>query len=195
MIIFAEPILKLLFPNATSGSFIYQISSLGIIFIVLEQTITGALHGLGKMVIPAIALGIGSVVKIILNCYLVPINPNIFILGGTAGAAFSTVVCHIISVSIEFCSLKKQINLKLNPIKFFIKPCIATCIMGIISNIAYQNLIIQMGEKLALIIALAIAILIYLVCIIILKVFTKEEIFMIPFGKKIYNFIYANKNS
>lgn len=195
MIIFAEPILKLLFPNATSGSFIYQISSLGIIFIVLEQTITGALHGLGKMLIPAIALGIGSTVKIILNCYLVPINPNEFILGGTAGAALSTVICHIISVSIEYKSLQKQINLKLNPIKFFIKPCIATGIMGIISNMAYKALIMPIGEKLALIIAFLLAIIIYLICLIILKVFSKEEIFMIPFGKKIYNFIEFKKKS
>ena len=56
MIIFAKPILMLLFPNATSGSFIYQISCLGIIFIVLEQTISGALHGLGKIIVPGIAL-------------------------------------------------------------------------------------------------------------------------------------------
>ena len=183
MIIFAEPILKLLFPNATSGAFIYQISSLSIIFIVLEQTISGALHGLGKMLVPAIALAIGSTVKIILNCYLVPINPNIFILGGTAGAALSTVICHMISVIIEFKSLKKEINLKLNSVKFFIKPCIATCI------------ITPVGEKISLIISILLAALVYLICIIILKVFTKEEIFMIPFGKKVYDFISFRKKS
>ena len=44
MILFAEPILKFLFPNAASGSFIYQISCLGIIFIVIQQTISGVLH-------------------------------------------------------------------------------------------------------------------------------------------------------
>ena len=195
MIIFAEPILKLLFPNATSGAFIYQISSLSIIFIVLEQTISGALHGLGKMLVPAIALAIGSTVKIILNCYLVPINPNIFILGGTAGAALSTVICHMISVIIEFKSLKKEINLKLNSVKFFIKPCIATCIMGIISNMIYKSLITPVGEKISLIISILLAALVYLICIIILKVFTKEEIFMIPFGKKVYDFISFRKKS
>ena len=89
MILFAKPILKFLFPNATSGSFIYQISCLGIIFIVVEQTISGALHGLGKIVAPAIALGIGVVIKLILNCYLVPINPETFFLGGTARCSTS----------------------------------------------------------------------------------------------------------
>ncbi len=36
MILFAEPILELLFPNATSGSFIYQVSCFSIIFIVFR---------------------------------------------------------------------------------------------------------------------------------------------------------------
>ena len=80
MIIFAKPILMLLFPNATSGSFIYQISCLGIIFIVLEQTISGALHGLGKIIVPGIALLIGVIVKFFLNCFLVPMNPETFFL-------------------------------------------------------------------------------------------------------------------
>lgn len=80
MILFAKQILELLFPNATSGAFIYQISCLGIIFIVLEQTISGALHGLGKMLTPAIALGIGVIIKFILNMYLIPINPSDFFL-------------------------------------------------------------------------------------------------------------------
>ena len=194
MIIFAEQILKLLFPNATSGSFIYQISSLSIIFIVLEQTISGALHGLGKMLIPAVALGTGSIIKIILNCYLVPINPNVFILGGTAGAAFATVVCHIISVSIEYKALKKEINLHLSPVKFVIKPIISTIIMSISSILLYKILILKINQKLCLILTLIIGIVVYLICILILKIFSKEEIFMIPFGKKIYNFISLKKS-
>ena len=80
MILFAKPILMLLFPNATSGSFIYQISCLGIIFIVLEQTISGALHGLGKIIVPGIALLVGVIVKFLLNCFLIPISPEIFFL-------------------------------------------------------------------------------------------------------------------
>ena len=110
MILFAKQILELLFPNATSGAFIYQISCLGIIFIVLEQTISGALHGLGKMLTPAIALGIGVIIKFILNMYLIPINPSDFFLGGTAGAAISTVVCHAVALTIEFKILSKNIN-------------------------------------------------------------------------------------
>ena len=189
MILFAEPILKLLFPNATSGSFIYQISCLSIIFIVLEQTICGTLHGLGKMMLPAISLGVGVIVKLILNLLLIPINPQEFILGGTAGAAFATAVCHMVSVIIQFYVLKREIRLKLDYKKFVIKPFIAVIIMGFISYQSYLFLLSRIASsKLSTILGLGIAVIIYLIMLVILKVFSEEEYHMIPYGKKFYDF-------
>ena len=60
MCIFAGPILNLLFPNASAGETVLQISSLTIIFTILDQTINGALQGYGKLRIPAISLGCRS---------------------------------------------------------------------------------------------------------------------------------------
>lgn len=57
MCVFAGPILNLLFPNASSGEIVLQISSLTIIFTILDQTINGALQGYGKLMIPAVSLG------------------------------------------------------------------------------------------------------------------------------------------
>ena len=64
MCLFAGPILNLLFPNASAGEVILQISSLTIIFTILDQTINGALQGYGKLLIPAISLGCRSVCKV-----------------------------------------------------------------------------------------------------------------------------------
>ena len=63
MIIYAEPILKLLFPNASSGAFIFQISAMSIIFVTIEQTVTGALQGLGKIYVPILSLLARSSIK------------------------------------------------------------------------------------------------------------------------------------
>lgn len=189
MILFAKQILKLLFPNATSGAFIYQISCLGIIFIVLEQTISGALHGLGKMLTPAIALGIGVIIKFILNMYLIPINPSDFFLGGTAGAAISTVVCHAVALTIEFKILSKNINLKLDKNKFIVKPVIACLIMGTIAYIFNITLFQCLNEKISTMLLILMCVIIYILLLIILRVFSEEEIYMIPYGSKIYNFL------
>lgn len=189
MILFAKQILELLFPNATSGAFIYQISCLGIIFIVLEQTISGALHGLGKMLTPAIALGIGVIIKFILNMYLIPINPSDFFLGGTAGAAISTVVCHAVALTIEFKILSKNINLKLDKNKFIVKPVIACLIMGTIAYIFNITLFQCLNEKISTMLLILMCVIIYILLLIILRVFSEEEIYMIPYGSKIYNFL------
>lgn len=189
MILFAKQILELLFPNATSGAFIYQISCLGIIFIVLEQTISGALHGLGKMLTPAITLGIGVIIKFILNMYLIPINPSDFFLGGTAGAAISTVVCHAVALTIEFKILSKNINLKLDKNKFIVKPIIACLIMGTIAYIFNITLFQCLNEKISTMLLILMCVIIYILLLIILRVFSEEEIYMIPYGSKIYNFL------
>ena len=60
MCIFAKQILGLLYPNASNGAVILQISSLTILFTILDQTINGALQGYGLLKIPAISLGIRS---------------------------------------------------------------------------------------------------------------------------------------
>lgn len=57
MFIFSDEILNLLFPKASDGAVILQISSLTIIFTILDQTINGALQGYGKLTIPTISLG------------------------------------------------------------------------------------------------------------------------------------------
>lgn len=187
MIIFAKPILFLLFPNASSGETIFQIAAISIIFTALEQTVNGALQGIGKAFVPAFALSFGVVIKIILNIILVSIPQDVCIIGGAVGAAFATTICHIIAFFIGFKILRKNIKLNLNFKKFIVKPIIATIMMGICSFWVYNYLSGIIIEKLSIIISLVVAIVIYSLAIISLKVFNKEEISMIPFGAKIYS--------
>lgn len=178
------PILNLLFPNAPEGTFILQASAISIIFTVLEQTVNGALQGLGKIMVPTIALIIGVFLKFILNIILVPI-PTI----GVVGAALATVACHAVAFFIGFYVLKNSINLNLGFLKFIFKPITATIMMGICSYASYLLLeSINIG-KMATIISILIAGLIYAISIFILKIFTKEEIFMIPYGQKVYKIL------
>ena len=148
------------------------------------QTINGALQGLGKIFVPAIALGAGVLVKLILNLILVPI-PTI----GVNGAAFSSVVCHIISFTIGFTVLRKNIKLNLGFVNFVLKPVLITFIMAVCSYVIYINLAVVISAKIATIIALVSAVIIYLIAMIVFKVFTKEDINMLPYGKKIYTFL------
>ena len=179
--VFAEPILNLLFPNASNGAILLKISSMAIIFTVLTQTVNGALQGLGKIAIPAIALGVGVIIKYSLNSILIPI-PNI----GVNGAAIASVLCHCTAFCIGFVVLKKSMKLELDFGKFVIKPIIATFMMLICSYYVYNILTNLLPQSFATLISIGIAVIIYLIAIIVLHILSKEEIYMLPAGEKIY---------
>ena len=184
MFIFAQPILNLLFPNANDGALILQISALTIIFTILDQTINGALQGFGKLMIPTISLATGVFVKFIFNITLIKI-PNI----GVYGAAWGSVACHLVAFCIAFTMLRKYIKLNLTFSKFVLKPVISTAIMGICSYFTYLALKGIIVERLATIIAIMVAVVIYSLAIVALKVFTKDEFKMMPAGDKIVKFL------
>jgi len=195
MCIYAQPILNLLFPNANQGAGILQIASFAIIFIILDQTINGALQGFGKITIPAIALGCGVITKLILNLILIRI-PSI----NVYGAAIGTVACHIVAFSIAMTVLKRNIKLNLTFEKFVIKPVLATSIMAICSYFIFTVLNGIISPNKVTIITIISAIIIYLISLLALRILNKDEIYMLPQGTKIYNFllkigIYKEKNT
>lgn len=180
MMIFSEEILKLLFPNATSGSTLLQISAITIIFSVLTQTINGALQGLGKIFTPAITSTVGLIVKLILNIILIQI-PEI----GIYGAVIGSIVNNIVACVLSYIVLSKTVKVDVSFGKYIFKPIIATAIMGICSYFVYLLLSSIIPARMATIIAIMVAIIIYLVTVVVLKILSKEEMKMIPYGTKI----------
>lgn len=128
MYIFPKEILSILFPNAMQGAQMLKISSISIILIVLIQTISGAIQGIGANKILIIGLIFGGIVKTILNGILLNIQ-NL----GIQGAIIATIISHMIVLIIIYCGLIKKIKLHSNFYKHIIKTIISTIIMlGII---------------------------------------------------------------
>ena len=86
---------------------------------------------------------------------------------------------------ISIMALKRTIKLKLGVRRFVIKPILATIIMAICSYFIYSLLLGIIAEKLATIIAIVSAVVIYALAVVVLRVFTKQEIKMLPAGNKI----------
>lgn len=178
--ILAEPILELLFFNSNSIEAIslLQISSFTIIFSVLDQTVNGALQGIGKLFMPSITLMVGAVVKLVLNIVLIPKI-------GINGAAIGTVVFHAIALLIGLSSLNRGIKLNLNKEKFILKIIIATLFMAIAVVAVQQNIQdIELNSKLSTIITIGVGGIVYFISIILLKVFSKKECENIPYINK-----------
>lgn len=185
MLVYADGILNLLFPAESAGAMLLAISALTIFFTALAQTINGALQGLGKVKVPAIALGCGVIVKLIANLILIPID-GIY----ANGAAIGSVLCHIVSFSIVYYTLRKTVKLQFKLHRLMIRPVLATIIMMIFSYISYLLVInIASSIRLATIIAIIVAIIVYAISVILLKIFSKTDILMLPKGEKIYNLL------
>ena len=129
-------------------------------------------------------MDVGVLTKCILNFILVPIPAF-----GACGAALGSVVCHIISFSIGFTVLRKNIKLNLGFSKFILKPVIATIMMAICSYATYLLLADIIVERLATVIAMGVAVIVYALALIVLRILTKEDIFMLPYGQKIYKIL------
>lgn len=183
-IVLADPILRMLYPNASDGAHILQIASVTMIFIAINQTLNGALFGLNKLYIPAIATTIGSVIKFVLNMILIR-NPNINIYG----AAISSFICQFISFFITWRVTKKEINLKLDFKKNIIKPIISGTIMGIAILVIYNLLKTSINNVILTLFTIIIGAVIYVLAIVYVKVLEKDEILSLPMGDKAYKIL------
>lgn len=176
MFVYADAILNLLFPNAKDGTILLKISSLSIIFSLLAQTINGILQGVGKEKVPMFAFGIGIVVKLICNVVFIRII-------GISGAIVGNILCNFVVCVIGYIVLKKEINLKCEVKDFIFKPFLLSFFMIMVSFILYKNLKSIIYTKVATILSILVAIVVYISGLFILKMIP-SSIFLI---KKIKN--------
>ena len=184
-IVLASPIYHLLYPNASLGYDLLQLSALAMIFTALNQTLSGSLQGVGKVFAPATGLLIGCAVKFILNVILIR-QPHINIYG----APISSVVCQIIAFSYSFCVLKKQISVKIDLKKHILKPLISALAMGISAYISYRGLILILhNNTISSAVSITVSAVVYFTSVVFLKILNENEILMLPMGNKIYKFL------
>lgn len=184
MVLYAKEILLLLFPFASDGGVLLAISAFTIIFTILAQTINGILQGFGKVKTPVVALTVGVISKVIANVILMPIE-GIY----ENGAAIGSVICHLISFVIVYAVLTKTTKLNFSLIALSIKPILATLIMSICSYGMFIVSKMFFGIRISTIIAIIVAVIVFAVSVVILKVFSKEEIEMLPKGEKVYSIL------
>lgn len=180
--VLADPILKMIYPSASEGSWILVGSTLTMIFVSLNYVVNGGLYGFGKTHIPAISLAVGGVTKLVLNIILIS-NPKINIYG----AVISSIICQGLAFFICLYALNKQIKLDLNLKNHLFKPIFASAIMGVAVYLSYTMLINALSNSISTIIAILIGIIVYMILVLSMRMLSKEDIYMIPFGTKIYS--------
>ena len=181
-IVLAQPIYNIIYHNAPLGYQLLALMSVSLLFSALTQTITGALQGMGKIMVPAISILVGCIVKVILNIILIR-QPSINIYG----AAISSIACQFVAFLINFIVISKHIPLKMPLGKYIIKPLTSGVLMGAVAIGIYKLMMTVSGSNvISTLISIAVAAIVYIVLVFVLKIMSEEEIKMFPGGNVIY---------
>lgn len=168
----AGPIMMVIFPGKYDGILILKYLSISVPFIIITQTTTSIMQGIGHYIRPIINLFIGCIVKVVLTYLLVPI-PEINIYG----AVIASIAAYIIATVLNMISIKRKLKLNLNVIQTFIKPIIASVVMIIISLFAYSFVYNKTGSNTySCLIAIFLGIIIYGILILTLRIFSIDDI-------------------
>lgn len=186
MSILSEPILKLLFPEASAVRAAPLLSVLSLsIFFVGMLAITNALlqaHKLERK--PILSMVAGSVVKLVSSYIFIGI-PNV----GIYGAPIGTFLCYFVITMINFYFLAKYVGLIPSTRLIFVRPFLASvfCAGAAIGSYRFLELIIP--PKAATLSAIVCAATVYIIAVFVFRCVNKEDILLLPKGKRIYGLL------
>ena len=183
--VLGNQILMMLFPNHPEGGSLLRIGALSVIFLALSQISTGVLQGLGKVNAPAFNALWGSLAKIPVNYFLIAI-PQI----NVAGAVISTTVCYMIASLLNFRALVKATGVNPDYVGMLIKPTAASIIMGAACVASYKLVYMAIPKNtVATLCAVFFAMLGYMLGMIAVKGFVREDLANVPMGGKLIRFL------
>lgn len=176
----SSPILKLLYPSVPDGDIVFILLSSVLPLAALTQLLNGIFYGIGKQAVPAISLGIGSIVKLILNLTLMSIpSLNIY------GAVIGTIAYHIVTFIIQIVLLLRYIKLSLNLVKIVLKPLVSAAVMSVAVFFLYKLFNLVAGNTVSTLLSIFIGALVYLLTLLIIKTLDEEDFKGLPFADRL----------
>lgn len=190
--VLSGPILRLLYParleNAIACTPLLRIQGIACIFICLMNLTNALLQSYGKEKIPIWTMITGGVTKIIMNYFLVG-NPNINIMG----APISTLCCYLVIAGLNLYFVWKYSPEKPRYFQIFAKPALASVLMGISAWAVYGLLSralsgggsVYLSNAVSTLGAIFVAVVVYGVLVLALRILRAEDLESIPHGKKL----------
>lgn len=185
--VLSEPIMKVIYPNAhSSGPLLLCLLGIASVFVCFSLMSTAVLQATGKERLTLYSIVAGGLVKIIINWFIVAIPAiNIY------GAAIGTICCYVTMCVLNLVFINRSFEKGLSMKNIFIRPAVPSLIMGIIALAAYYGGMMltpsdgRLIMALVMCVAIGIAVIVYAVAVIKLRVITTEDMKLIPKGEKI----------
>ncbi len=177
--VLAKPILLTVFQTALAETLLQKLA-VSVVFVSMLQITTSVLQAYGRTVVPVINMTIGGIIKVLSNYYLVAI-PSVNI----EGAPVSTMICYFTVVVLNMYWIIKETGFRLKIGEYVLKPLISGAVMGVVTYLLYSGIYTALGVKIALCVAIFVAVVVYFAMLIVLKAFSREDIILLPKGEKI----------
>lgn len=173
----ASPVLSFIY-NDSNYYHLLTVMGIATLFVTVVQVSNALLQAYNKPWIPVFNMMIGGAVKIIVNLILVS-NPAINIYGAPIG----TTLCYMTVVLLNVIALKRISGVKFSLTAFIIKPLIIGGVTFVTSSVTYRFSAPVLGGTVGLFAAIAVAVIFYAVCLLIIKALSKDEILLLPKGQ------------
>lgn len=182
----SRPVMNLIYPAAHPvGADLLAILGIASVFVCMVLMENAVLQATGHEMLPMITMIVGGVVKVVINYFLVA-DRGINIYGAPVGTLASYVVMAVVNFVMMCFVLDKNPRLRV----ILLKPLLCTLVMAAVAVLSFAlfNSFVpdgRIGLLLATLPAILFAAFVYLLLSILLRTLTKEDMALIPGGKKI----------
>lgn len=182
LFVLARPIMLMLYfeqtENALQAAPTLQAMTVGVIFLAISQTTTGALQSVGKQLVPVRNLALGAAAKIGVTYVLLGI-PEI----NVKGAAIGTNAAYLIALLLNMYAVKRETGVSFDVTRTYVKPAAAALIMAVCVFASYNILSAWIGNTPATLGSIALGILSYGVLALRMGAVSKAELAALPCGE------------
>lgn len=198
LFVLGTPIIRLLFPRLNVEVAGPLLSTLGVAtpFVCMVLVCNSVLQAHGFINLPVIVMVLGGIVKIVNNYNLVGAI-------GIAGAPVGNILCFGLALVLDLVVITRVIPNRPRLLPIFVKPAIASAIMGgaawavygLLSRILTAEqvneagetirVVSRMGNALGIFLAIAVAGVVYLVLVVAIRAISKDDLALMPKGDKL----------
>lgn len=175
------PITQFLFQSdpAVAGP-IMSLLGLATIFVCIMSLCNSILQANGRVGLPVIAVVVGGVIKIAVN-YLLVGNYDINI----QGAPIGTLACFAVVALLDMLFIRLVVPSPPSFLRAFAKPLVASAFMGAAAWAVCGLTGRYVGPRLGCLLGIAAGVVVYFALVVLLKVFSKNDLELMPKGDKI----------
>ena len=191
LFVMGTPIMQLLYPALSAQLAGPLLSTLGLatVFVCMMLVCNSVLQAHSFVNLPVLVMLLGGGLKIVTN-YHVVVQPGI----GIYGAPMGNILCFGLCLALDLVVIARVIPKRPAYLPIFVKPLLASLVMGgaawavnglLTRLLSHGGELSRMGCALAVFLSIGVAMVVYMVLVVALRIISRDDLALMPKGDKI----------